>query len=287
MTKILFLKGLPASGKSTHAKGLVTGNPSQWLRINKDSLRLMLHDGEWSKTNEKIVMDLHFVAANRGLEKGMNVIIDDTNFSPRHEATYRALAEQHNAEFEIKFFDTPVEECIKRDRNRKDSVGKHVIMEMYNKFLKPEPAPPPAWGRSFPTCIIVDVDGTLAIMHDRGAYDWAKVGNDLPNRPVMNMVTSYKTANPDSKIIIFTGRDGSCERETKDWLKSYGIEYDDLYIREAGNMEKDSIIKRRMYDEHILGKYNVEFVVDDRDQVVDMWRNELGLPVFQVNYGDF
>ena len=33
-------------------------------------------------------------------------------------------------------------------------------------------------------------------------------------------------------------------------------------------------------------KYNVHFVLDDRQQVVDMWRS-LGLTVFQVAEGDF
>jgi len=33
--------------------------------------------------------------------------------------------------------------------------------------------------------------------------------------------------------------------------------------------------------------YFVEFVVDDRQQVVDMWRRTLGLTCVQVDYGDF
>ena len=34
-------------------------------------------------------------------------------------------------------------------------------------------------------------------------------------------------------------------------------------------------------------KPNILFVMDDRDQVVSMWRNELGLTCFQVAEGDF
>lgn len=33
-------------------------------------------------------------------------------------------------------FDTPLEECIRRDGEREKSVGKGVIMNMYNSFLK-------------------------------------------------------------------------------------------------------------------------------------------------------
>lgn len=51
-------------------------------------------------------------------------------------------------------------------------------------------------------------------------------------------------------------------------------------------MEKDAIIKERLFRQHIEGKFCVEFVIDDRDQVVRMWR-DLGLRCLQVADGDF
>ena len=42
-----------------------------------------------------------------------------------------------------------------------------------------------------------------------------------------------------------------------------------------------------MFDQNIAGKFNVDFVLDDRNQVVDMWRLDLGLACLQVYYGDF
>lgn len=38
---------------------------------------------------------------------------------------------------------------------------------------------------------------------------------------------------------------------------------------------------------NIQDQYFVEFILDDRNQVVDLWRNELNLPCLQVYYGDF
>ncbi len=35
-------------------------------------------------------------------------------------------------------FHTPVEECIERDSKREKSVGKAVILNMYNTYLKPK-----------------------------------------------------------------------------------------------------------------------------------------------------
>jgi hypothetical protein len=45
-------------------------------------------------------------------------------------------------------------------------------------------------------------------------------------------------------------------------------------------------VKEEIYRQEILGRYNVWMVLDDRDQVVEMWRN-LGLRVLQVAPGAF
>lgn len=83
-------------------------------------------------------------------------------------------------------------------------------------------------------------------------------------------------------VIILTGRDGSCENETRQWLADHGVPYDDFYIRPAGDNRKDYIIKREIYEKHIKGKYEIELVIDDRPQVIREWRR-LGLPVINVN----
>ena len=43
----------------------------------------------------------------------------------------------------------------------------------------------------------------------------------------------------------------------------------------------------QIFDGYIKDKFYVEFILDDRNQVVDMWRKDLKLNCFQVNYGDF
>jgi hypothetical protein len=67
----------------------------------------------------------------------------------------------------------------------------------------------------------------------------------------------------------------------------HGIYFDEIFMRPEGNNEKDSVIKKRLFEQHIRGKYYVDFVLDDRDQVVKMWRHELGLPCLQVAEGNF
>jgi|TARA_R100000084_G_scaffold109169_1_gene74359 uncharacterized HAD superfamily protein len=144
--------------------------------------------------------------------------------------------------------------------------------------------------------IIVDVDGTLADMRGiRTPFEWDKVHLDKPHQDVIDLVNDLANIDFEKedpffgkkyKIIITTGRDGVCEKETRKWLQDHNVPYDLLYIRDKGDFRKDSIIKSEIYMDHIRPKYNVKYVIDDRDQVVDMWRS-LGLRVLQVAPGNF
>lgn len=278
MSKLLMLKGLPASGKSTYAKELVAKG---WKRVNKDELRTMINDGKWSKDNEHNikVSQNNIVAGFLGVTGKYNVVIDDTNFA--YEEHWRDVAEAFNVDFEVKFFDTPVMECIERDSKRGEkSVGAKVIIGMYDKYLRPK-APP--WSEDKQNAYIFDIDGTLAKMNGRSPYDYSKVMTDVPNHSITMISRILSTTLP---IIIVSGRTDDCREDTERWLQENGVQYDFLYMRKAGDSRNDAIVKREIYDEYIKDKYNVLAVFDDRNRVVDMWRS-LGLTCCQVNYGFF
>jgi hypothetical protein len=133
---------------------------------------------------------------------------------------------------------------------------------------------------------IFDIDGTLALRGERSPFDWAKVGFDKPHQPVIDLLMAIKSWRPEIEIIICTGRDEVCREDTVLWLNQ-NIEcyYSKLYMRPFNNLEKDSVIKKRMLDE-IQKEYNVLGVFDDRNQVVQMWR-ENNIPCFQVADGNF
>jgi predicted kinase len=338
---ILILKGLPASGKSTYAKELAT--KPEWKRVNKDELRAMIDNSHWSKTNEKFIVEMRDMLISFAMLNGFNVIVDDTNFAPQHLEDIKKTVAMFNNDPDSKigiattsieplphytiktiFFDTPLEVCFERNRNRNKKlkqaglpalVTNGVIQDMYNRYLANGQVivaddiitPPeneveevkaavyvPPEGK--PTCILVDIDGTLAHMNGkRSPYDWHKVGVDDLDEIVSNEVKHYwnrghnnvmdETTEP--KIIILSGRDGICRPETEEWLAKHSIQYDKLLMREAGDSRKDNIVKREIFENEIRNNYRVLFVLDDRNQVVDMWRNEVGLKVFQVAEGDF
>jgi predicted kinase len=277
MKKVLILRGLIASGKSTFARDLV--DKGGWKRTNKDSIRDMVDNSKWSRINEKMVEEIRDFIILKSLENGFNVIVDDTNFSERHINHIKELV-RGKAKVEIKDFIADIEECIKRDLKRPNSVGEKVIRQMYNQFVRKTEK---YNGKGLPKACIVDVDGTLTIMEGRGAFEWSKVGQDLPNKPVINIVNMYADSY---KIIVLSGRDSVCRKETEDWLERHKVKYDVLYMRAEGDMRKDTIIKKELFDAYVRDKFCIETVFDDRNCVVSQWR-DMGLNCFQVNEGDF
>jgi len=284
MPTLTMLKGLPASGKSTWAK------EQKAKRVNKDDLRAMIDNSKWSKENEKLIIALRDDITFSILEGGLDVIVDDTNFSPAHEKRLREIAEQANADFEVKFFDTPYEECVIRDLQRPNPVGKKVIRRMYeaNKHLYIQEYTPP---ENVPSCLIVDIDGTLAHMNGRTPFQYDLVRTDLVDEKVRDLIYHYTQRDslelePENYVVIVSGREDNCRQETIDWLTDNRIPFDELHMRKTGDMRDDRIVKKEIFDTWINNRYNVKFVLDDRNRVVEMWRS-LGLKVLQVGEGDF
>lgn len=291
MTKLIMLKGLPASGKSTWAKEQVRKGNGKVKRVNKDELRAMLDDGIWSKSNEHVVLLIRNKIIIEALKEGKDIIVDDTNFSPDHEKVLRKFAMNFNADFEVKFFDTWVEECILRDAKREKPVGEKVIRDMYARYLSHTqravdvPSTLRLHDTSLPKTVICDIDGTLAHMDGlRGPYDWHKVGSDSCDVVLRDLLVDLSSAG--YTIIVLSGREDICREETEAWLHKHDVPYNFIFMRKADDHRKDSIIKEEIYRTAIEGDFDVRFVLDDRDQVVKMWRG-LGLQCFQVAEGNF
>lgn len=137
MRKILLLRGLPGSGKSTWARALIRQYPEQYKRVNKDDLRMMIDDDMWTSNNEKFILHIRNLIIIEALQSGKDVIVDDTNLHPKHEKYLRKVAMNYGAALEFKdFFDVSIEECIARDSKRAKPVGEKIIREMATRYLK-------------------------------------------------------------------------------------------------------------------------------------------------------
>jgi predicted kinase len=298
MTRLLITRGLPASGKTTFARKLQPGV----VRVNRDDLRRMLHGQRlFTQWAEGQVTRVQRTSVEALLRARADVIVDDTNLRNKTVREWAELAARFDATFEVHdFTDVPLDECLRRDAGRPEDerVGEDPIRRMHERYLAgknlPLPVPyvdvggpgvvysPPD---DLPEAVLVDIDGTVALMNGRSPYDMTRVGEDLPNPAVIAAVRAMHAAG--HAIVFCSGRDDSCRAETEAWLKAFvGVPYEALFMRAEGDSRKDAIVKREIFDNEIRDRWNVVGVFDDRQQVVRMWR-ALGLTVFQVAEGDF
>lgn len=290
MRKVILMKGLPGSGKSTLAKKIISENPEEYKRINRDDLRAMFDNGTTSKNNEKFVKKVRDLLIVKCLEEGKSIVVDDTNLSETNLKRVTQLVQEYNTKFDEKVavevieVNTDLKICIERDALREKPVGEKVIRKMHDQFFKDSPEYA-IQNPDLPRAIICDLDGTLALMNGRNPFDASNCDKDLLNEPVANVLRNYKKL--DYKILLVSGREDKYKEPTLRFLEQHAIAFDELIMRKSGDNRKDSIIKTEIYSDSIKEKYFVEFVLDDRNQVVDTWRKELKLPCFQVYYGDF
>ena len=215
--------GLPASGKTTWAKSLQAESPkNSVIRINKDDLRTMLSDGIWSGGAEKDIINVRDFLVSYYLTKGLHVIVDDTNLHPKHEVALRELAKVCNAQFVKKdFTDVSFEECLARNKKRGLTVPEKVIADMYKKYVVKEKygnaLDPMVFDEKLHSCVIFDLDGTLAHITDRNPYDGASCMSDVTNKSIEWLFNIVNDSG--AKTIIFSGRTGESFKETEKWLK--------------------------------------------------------------------
>lgn len=140
--------------------------------------------------------------------------------------------------------------------------------------------------------ILVDLDGTLANCDHRRHHiekkDWPAfyegIPDDKPNKWCVDLVKAMKAQGV--LAILVSGRPYDYWQQTVDWLQIHLPKWDGLYMRKQVDYRKDSIVKTEIYKTQIEPYFNVLFCVDDRQQVVDAWR-ELGLVCLQCDKGDF
>jgi hypothetical protein len=284
------------------------------VRVNRDDIRTMLHNGRYvARTTERVgtehaVTFVRDAMINTVLSRGRSVVCDDTNLPQRVVRGLQQLALLNKAEFEVwDMTDIDLGTCITRDADRGArggrSVGANVITDMHTRFIRGRSHPLPlpdlrssdlpgvnftpyvAPDSGVPT-YLVDLDGTVAIMNGRSPYDETRVGEDLPNLDVIRVIRALDGAG--YRVIYMSGRTDSCFVDTVEWIEEHVGVYGALYMRRTGDTRRDSVVKAELFDEYIRHSAEVKVVgiFDDRKQVVEMWR-ALGLTVFQVAEGDF
>lgn len=316
MQHMLILHGLPACGKSTYREQLMANFPGRFGYVNFDELRHADPNWVWTPEGERVMQAQAFQNGVVILGGGQDLIVDNTNLNPKTLERWRKLAEKYNVEWEMQYFTTPIDECIRRNNLRTgwQHVPRPVIerMALFSNLLDiPKDK----------KLVLVDMDGTLAdcehrrhfleikdcIMclstgcspngyndcsycngrgHTKKNWDgfYSDCISDPPVEPILKWVKALGD-DPDFLVCIVSGRPtDKAGNQTVDWLAKYEVPYDRIFMRAARDHRPDYMVKQQILDR--LPKNQIAFVIDDRQQVVDMWRRNQ-LTVYQVAEGNF
>lgn len=298
-------RGLQGSGKSTLAEANASVDGGRL--VGRDRIRKLIGaHGLGSKAQEHEVTELQGRLICKGLKAEQHVHVDDMNLKAVYVRRLLALAEKFKAKVEVHDLTnvSPVV-CITRDAQRSSKVGHDLIRNNFNRFIKGQPYPLPmptepmadmrmmpaepyVADQDKPKAILVDLDGTVALKGDRGYNDYdERVFYDLPNKPVIGILRAVISAGITP--IYLSGRKGyeDCRTATYAWIsKHVHASALWLFMREPHDNRPDWIVKTELFDTQVRNTWNVLAALDDRDQVVQRYR-EMGLTVLQVADGNF
>lgn len=298
--KLTIFRGLPGSGKSTEAQRLVQTLLSVGItavNIDRDMFRIAGGFGVAPAGSfEEVISSIQRAVIENGLMHNWVVIESSTNLNARFLKELIKIGTNCGAEIEIRDVNTSLEVCIERDENRRLAGGHFLGESVLRDFAKrvmpngkfpPKPKLPEAISGTLyvapldkPDAIIVDIDGTVAEVDGRSPYDYTLVSTDKPKQWVIDLVEGAERNG--ELVILMSGRDSMCRPDTIKWIRSNtNLTAFKLYMRAEGDQRMDAIVKLELFNQHIRDNYNVKYCVDDRAQVIKMYRS-IGLNVLDV-----
>jgi predicted kinase len=305
MKKLIMLVGPPGSGKSTWAKDQIANGGdlgNECVYVNQD------RDGKFQ----------HRENFREALRLGKDIILDRMNFNKVQRSEYLEQARTLGYEIDIHVFHVPYAECLKRASARTDhetikdsESAEKAIRFFFKSYERVEDWEADKVVRHYmegekPKSIICDLDGTLCNVDHRRHHvrtegkkkNWMAfmdgIKDDTVNEWCADLLNRF---SQDYKIVYCSGRSEDQRQATVDWLNKNGLKYlvhahdgesmsTELYMRMAGDSRQDNIVKEILLDFEILTRWTPYFVIDDRDQVVRMWRKR-GFVCLQCDEGNF
>lgn len=136
MNTLIICRGLPGAGKTTYATGWVANAPERRSRVNRDTIRKTYFNLFWGDSvDEAAVTDIAMHITERLMLAGRDLIVDDTNLAVDRLAPLLDLAARHGYDADIRDFDVPVDELMRRDQVRDKPVGAGVIQRMWEQYF--------------------------------------------------------------------------------------------------------------------------------------------------------
>lgn len=307
MPKLILLVGPPGSGKSTFARGLIENDGdhgADTVYANQDSQGKMEH----------------LCIFRDALHYKKDVIVDRMNFNKVQRLGYIEQARSFGYEVDIHVFHQPYKVCFKRAVERKDhetikdaATAEKAIGFFFKSYERVEDNEGDKIVRHYPegekpSVIVCDLDGTLCDIEHRRHHvgglpegkkkNWMAfmdgIKDDKVNKWCSDLLKAM--AKTQHRIVYCSGRGEEQRHVTERWLKEHDLDFfvdntghttfTDLYMRPAGTSRQDAIVKEIILDFEILTRYTPYFMIDDRKQVVEMWRKR-GFICLQCDEGDF
>lgn len=296
MPKLILLVGPPGSGKTTLAKQYESEG---FLRINQDD------QGR----------EQHLVLFEQAIKLKLDIIVDRLNFVKVQRDRYLNPAKEAGYETRIVVLHVPRKTCMERCLARtdhptiKDSKdASQAISMFFGKYERVQDSEADiverlGWNEEVNPIIICDLDGTLCDTYQRqhfvnpgvlqpgGKYkkDWVSFFNAMDKDPLNKKVaTTVRVLARDYQVVFASGRPDTYRAATENWLSRYQFSTHiyPLYMRPRNDSRDDTIVKEIILDFEILPLGQPYICFDDRDRVVQMWRNR-GYTCFQVASGNF
>jgi predicted kinase len=310
--KLFILVGPPGSGKSTFAHN----------RIDNDGD----HGAATVYVNQDSQKDDHIRLFLDSVDAKKDIIVDRMNFNKQQRARYLDIAKLKGYETEIIVLHQPYKVCLDRMRARfgkhetihEEKHARGALQTFFGKYERPLPGEADIIKFIYPEgekplVVVCDLDGTLCDVEHRrhhvrppdpvlGRLDavtdenpikpfkknWRAFFEDIPKDPVIKPVMDilcHFNAN-GTRIVFCSGRSTNEQKMTEEWLKKNCGFLWTLYMRDRSDSRQDAIVKEIILDFELLTRYTPYFMLDDRDQVVQMWRRR-GFRCLQVAEGDF
>lgn len=137
MSTLVFLVGLPASGKSTFAK---LKELVGYKVHSSDAIRKELYGNECEQKDGDKVFQLLYKRIAQDLKNGKDCVLDSTGLTRKRRSAF--LNYLHSSKIDcVKkcyFFATPIEECLERNKSRDRVVPEYVIKRMYKSIEIPQ-----------------------------------------------------------------------------------------------------------------------------------------------------
>lgn len=289
MSKLVIMRGLPGSGKSTWAKAWVNEDPINRVRLNWDDMRNMMGP-YWipERENTGILKELREKFLKHMMERNWDIVCDNMNLNPKEIEFYENIVKEFNEDghpytIEFKDFFIPVEECIRRDAMRANPIGEKTIKSLFHKYMplivgsehRKKIESQPTYRADKPDCIIVDMDGTLAFnLSGRSFFDDIDmIKYDTPLLATVSILRAMKMTGT-CNIFIVTGRSEKSREATEVWLTENNIPFDKVFMREEGDFSHSNDFKQKVYEDNIKNNYNVLFVLDDDTKCMKMYQEQ-------------